>query len=97
MCSTSSAVVAEAPHWVATDGTHAVAADRTHAVARDGSHVVAADKHVRACASAASRRARRQGQGLPHTAPRVPHAGREKKTTKVQHALPQLSRSPLEY
>jgi hypothetical protein len=58
-------VAYQAPHAVAGDGTHAVAkeashtvaADGTHAVAGDGSHAVTADRHTRACAAAAARRA----------------------------------------
>ena len=80
-------VAYQAPHAVTGDGTHAVAteapnavaADRTHAVAGDGSHAVAADRRTRTCAAAVACRARRQGPGPPRTAPRVPHAGGEKK------------------
>ncbi|GMI21392.1 hypothetical protein TrCOL_g2419 [Triparma columacea] len=73
------AVAADETHAVAGDGTHAVAADGTYAVAGDGSHKVTADRRARACAAATARRARRQGPGPPRTAPRVPHAGGEKK------------------
>ena len=80
-------VAYQAPHAVAGDGTHAVATeapnagatDRTHALAGDGSHAVAADRGARACAAPATRQARRRGPGPPRTAPRVPHAGGEKK------------------
>ena len=83
-------VAYQAPYTVAADGTHAVAemdpmrspqvaADGTHAVARDGSHAVAADRRSRACAAAAARRARSRGLDPPRTAPRVPHAGGDKK------------------
>ena len=73
------AVAAEASHAVATEAPHAVAADGTHAVAGDGSHAVAADRHTHACAITAARRPRGRGPGPPRTAPRVPHAGGEKK------------------
>ena len=73
------AVTAAAPHAVAADGSHAVAGDGTHAVAGDGSDAVAADRRSHACAAATTRRARRRGPGPPRTAPRVPHAGGEKK------------------
>ena len=74
-----------------------VAYQAPHAVAGDGSHAVTADRRAHACAAASARRARRRGPGPPRTAPRVPHAGSEKKTTKFQCALPRLSRSSLEY
>ena len=73
------AVAAEAPHAVAAEAPHAVAADGTHAVAGEGSHAVAVDRCAHTCAAAAARRARRRGPGPPQTAPRVPHAGGEKK------------------
>ena len=73
------AVAAEASHAVAAEVSHAVTADGTHAVAGDGPHTVAADQRARTCTAAADRRARRQGPGPPRTAPRVPHAGGEKK------------------
>jgi hypothetical protein len=72
-----------------------VAADGTHAVAGDGSHAVTTDRRARACAAAAARRAQRQEPGPPQTAPRVPHAGREKKLqsfnapSRNSSALPQ--------
>jgi hypothetical protein len=72
------AVAADRTHAVPAEAPHAVAADRTHAVAGDGSHAVATDRHTRACAAAAARRAWRRGPGPPRTAPRVPHAGSEK-------------------
>ena len=59
--------------------SHVVAAEGTHAVAGEGSHAVTGDQRVRMCAAAAARRARRRGPGPPRTAPRVPHAGGEKK------------------
>jgi hypothetical protein len=80
-------VTADGTHAVTADGTHAVTADGTHAVTADGTHVVAAeaphavtgDRRARTCAAAPARRARRRGPGPPRTAPRVPHAGGEKK------------------
>ena len=80
------AVAAEAPHAVAADGTHAVAADR--------SHVVAADQRSRACAAATARQARRRRPGPPRTAPRVPHAGGEKKLQRLTRPPATLPLSP---
>jgi hypothetical protein len=75
-----------APHAVLGNGTHAVAAkapravaaDGTHAVNGDGSHAVAADRRAHACGAATARLTPR-GPGPPRTAPRLPHAGGEKK------------------
>ena len=81
-------VAYQAPHTVAGDGTHAVAAEAPRAVAVEAPHAVAA---------AAARQARRQGPGPQRTAPRIPHAGGEKKLQKFQRAHPRLSRFLLEY
>jgi hypothetical protein len=73
-------ILTRAPRFrVAYQAPHVVAGDKTHAVAGDGSNAVAADRRARACATAAAIRAQRRGLVPLRTAPRVPHAGGEKK------------------
>jgi hypothetical protein len=78
---------------VAYQAPHAVAADGTHAVAVDGSHAVTADRHAPRPLPV---ELDAEGQALRERlrAFRTQAVG---KTTKFQHALPRLFRSPLEY